>query len=327
MHNFPNRFSLRSLSRTRCSRHGAIAHLSLPSLLLARGRHHPFDEQSMHKNGAKNFFTFPMCLAANYTRAGFRQTARARVSPSFLVCAEKRPLAKDSVVSPRLPRRGLVQGTFLLHPQVEVSSVAGFGKVGSSCFLCVCAKVNERHISVRAHTVEGKSCCVGLVYARFQVHLPVEVHSLRAGTVKGTLQGTRTLHHAKFFRPLRFPRYPQLPEVLQVRSSGGAVGKSFLKEVPVVGKEKAGASKPKGRRLWGSFCLFRLCGNDVLHSSTRGGPSLLVSFEGFLRCCLLLFGQLSSGDVLKHPISFLPPNIVSHLLSATSTRNGSKFFD
>ena len=116
MHNFPNRFSLRSLSRTRCSRHGAIAHLSLPSLLLARGRHHPFDEQSMHKNGAKNFFTFPMCLAANYTRAGFRQTARARVSPSFLVCAEKRPLAKDSVVSPRLPRRGLVQGTSFFAP-------------------------------------------------------------------------------------------------------------------------------------------------------------------------------------------------------------------
>ena len=85
MHNSPSKFSLRSLSRTRCSWHGAIAHLSLPSLLLARGRHHPFDEQSMHKNGANNFFTIPKRLAANYTRAGFRQTARARVSPSFLL--------------------------------------------------------------------------------------------------------------------------------------------------------------------------------------------------------------------------------------------------
>ena len=77
----------------------------------------------------------------------------------------------------------------------------------------------------------------------------VEVHPLRAGSVKGALQGTRTLHHAKFLCPLRFPVYPQLPEFLAVRSSGGAVRKGLSKEVPVVGKEKAGASKSRGRKL------------------------------------------------------------------------------
>ena len=64
----------------------------------------------------------------------------------------------------------------------------------------------------------------------------VEVDPLRAGSVKGALQGTRTLNLAKFLSPLRFPVYPQLPEFLGVRSTGGAVRKSFLKEVPIVGE-------------------------------------------------------------------------------------------
>ena len=50
----------------RCSRDHAIAHLSLPSFVFARGRPRPFDEHDMHKDGAQNFFTVPKGLAANH---------------------------------------------------------------------------------------------------------------------------------------------------------------------------------------------------------------------------------------------------------------------